>query len=105
AERIARVSDNLNLMCLKGRPMRTNGQVPRSDRVGHVDEDVADAEALGQALTEGPHAKGLGRVVAGGEEVDPGLARAGHRAFGGLAGDEGVEAGGDGVLEMVGPGA
>src|SRR3954452_4818167 len=57
AERIARVSDNLNLMCLKGRPMRTKGYEPASDRIGHVDEDVADAEVLGQALAQRAHAE------------------------------------------------
>ena len=48
--------------------------------MGDVDEDVADAAALGQALAQRPHAEGLGRVVAGGEEVDLRLARASEAA-------------------------
>ena len=55
---------------------RPRNHVRRSDRIGHVDEDVADPEALGQALAERPHSERLGRVVAGGEEVDALLARA-----------------------------
>ena len=46
------------------------------DRVRHVDEHVADAEPARQRSPRRAHAEGLGRVVAGREEVDAGLARA-----------------------------
>src|SRR3954463_16807129 len=62
----------------------------RSDGVWDVDEDVAEAEALGQEVAETADAERLGGVVAGGEEVDAGLAGAGHHPLGRLAGEEGV---------------
>jgi hypothetical protein len=55
-----------------------------------------------EEAAEAAHAEGLGRVVAGCDEVHPGLLRAGHRALDRLAGDERVEARGDRVLEVVG---
>ena len=51
------------------------------------------------------HAERLGRVVAGGEEVDARLLRAGHHPLGRLAGQERVEARGDRVLQVVGAAA
>src|SRR4051812_31401741 len=75
---------------------------PGSDRIRYIDEDVAHAEPGREQVAETAHAEGLGGVVAGGEEVHAGLARAGHRALDRLAGDERVEAGGDRVLEVVG---
>src|SRR4051795_10193091 len=76
-----------------------------SDRIRYIDEDVAHAEPVREQVAETAHAEGLGGVVAGGEEVHPGLPRAGHRPRDRLAGDERVEAGGDRVLEVVGAGA
>src|SRR5687767_13035443 len=64
----------------------------RSNGVGDVDEHVPDAEPLLQEIAQRPHAEGLGRVVAGGQEVDAGLVRAGHDALRRLPGQERVEA-------------
>ena len=61
-----------------------------------------DAEALGEQLAEPLHAERLRRVVAGGEEVDPRLARLEHHALRGLTGQEGVQALGDRGREVGG---
>src|SRR5918998_2225437 len=73
-----------------GPRLRTVRSPPRLDRVGDVDEMVAHAEALLQELAQAPHPEGLGRVVAGRDEVDAGLGGLGHRRLGRLAGEEGV---------------
>ena len=59
----------------------------RSDRIRDVDEDVLDAEALGEPVAQRAHAERLRRVVAGGDEVDarararrPSRARAARRS-------------------------
>src|SRR4051795_4965466 len=58
---------------------------PRSDRVRHVDEDVADAEAGREQVAQAAHAERLGGVVAGRQEVDLRLPGARHRALDRLA--------------------
>lgn len=45
------------------------------DRIRDVDEAMLDPETLRDELAEPPDAEGLGRMVARGDEVDPGLAR------------------------------
>src|SRR3954449_419333 len=77
----------------------------RLDGVRHVDEDVADAETLGQQVAQASDAERLGRVVAGGEEVDPALARPVEVALRRLAGEERVAAGGDGLGQVALAGA
>jgi hypothetical protein len=69
-ERIARVSDNLNLMCLKGRSPQTNGQVSGPWIGVGTSMKTWRMPTLGEPLARRPHAEGLGRVAAGGEEVD-----------------------------------
>src|SRR5919198_3024046 len=59
---------------------RPPGRGPRAraarlDRIRDVDPDVLDAEALGQPVAERADAERLGRVVAGGDEVDARLTR------------------------------
>ena len=51
-----------------------------------------EREALREVLPEGADAERLGRVVAGGEQVDPGLAGVGHRTLGGFPGQQAVGA-------------
>jgi hypothetical protein len=52
-------------------------------------------------LAEALDAERLGGVVAGGDEVDCGLVGFAHDALGRLAGEEGVDARCDGILEVV----
>src|ERR1044072_2646149 len=63
----------------------------RSDRIRDVGEHVADAEALRDEVAEASDAESLGRIVAGGDEVDAVLARLRHHVLLRLAGEEGVE--------------
>src|SRR5215211_7905405 len=70
--------------------------------VRNVRKEVADSELRGQPHAERADPEGLGRVVAGGEEVDPRLARVVHHWLAGLARDEGVQARRDRVVEMFG---
>src|SRR6476659_1312928 len=73
-----------------------------SDRVWRVEEDVPEAKALREMVSQRPDAKGLGGVVAGGDEVDRELARLRHHALGGLARDERLCACGGRLLDVVG---
>src|SRR5215217_6837588 len=72
---------------------------PRSDRVRDVDPEVLDTEALGEPVAQAVDPERLGRVVAGGDEVDARLARVRHDVLLRLAGDEGVVALGDRAVE------
>ena len=58
---------------------------------GRSIERVLDPEAVGQQIAQRADAEGLRRVVAGGDEVDPSLARLGHDVLARLAGQERVE--------------
>ena len=80
-------------------------QRPRvpSDRVRDVDELVLDLEPLRDQRSQALDAEGLGRVVPGGDEVDPRLAGVAHHVLGGLAGDERVESQGGGLGERPRP--
>src|SRR5436309_15521843 len=69
-------------------------------RVRHVDELGRDAESLRQVLAQGADAQPLGRVVAGGEVVDSGLAGHVHDPLGDLARNVGVQSVLDGVVEF-----
>src|SRR4051794_34877008 len=73
-----------------------------SDRGWRVEEDVRKAEALREMVSQRPDAKGLGGVVAGGDEVNPQLTRLRHHALGGLARDERLRARGGRLLDVVG---
>src|SRR5256714_13713410 len=53
-------------------------------------------------VSQRPDAKDLGGVVAGGDEVNPQLARLRHHALGGLARDERLRACGGRPLDVVG---
>src|ERR1044072_2138427 len=72
----------------------------RSDRIRDVGEHVAAAEALRDEVAEASDAESLGRIVAGGDEVDAVLARLRHHVLPPLAGRESgwlqVDALGDG---------
>ena len=74
---------------LKGRFGPTS---PLSDRVVDLDELPLEPEALGEVARERLHAEPLGRVVAGGDEVDPELAGGLQARLLGLAGEEQVVA-------------
>jgi hypothetical protein len=50
SERIARVSDNLNLICLKGCPIRTNGQTTRRNSGCANPQSVAGGRVAGHGL-------------------------------------------------------
>src|SRR4051794_12601226 len=76
-------------------------QPPPSDGVRIVREDVADAEALGAPIAQRADPEGLGRVVAGRDEVDACLARLRVNTLGGLAGQEGVEPGLDRAADVA----
>src|SRR5581483_6061392 len=69
-------------------------------RVRHVDELDVDAEALRHVLAERAHAQALGGVVACRQVDDAGLAREVRHPLARLAGDEGVEALRDGLVEL-----
>src|SRR6185312_517320 len=77
----------------------------RSDRVRDVDEHVAHAEARFEQLAEAADPERLGRVVAGGDEVDAGLARLRQHVLLRLAGEERVEPEVDRLAKAVGGGA
>src|SRR5664280_426540 len=79
----------------------TDGELA-SDRVGDVEEADVEVEALTEELPQRAHAEALGGVVAGGDEVDPVLLGAVHDPLAGLAGDVGVEARRDGLIETGG---
>ena len=76
-------------MASASRPAR---QGARSDGVRNVDERVVDVEPFRDQLPEPAHPEDLGRVMAGGDEVDAAFAGVAHRVLGRLAGDESVEA-------------
>ena len=65
----------------------------------------ANSVPLLQELAEAADPERLRCVVTCRNEGDAALAAVGHRALGGLAGDERVQAGGDGLVEVVGAGA
>src|SRR3954454_22695038 len=90
--------------CLQRPPGQRDLNI-RSDRVGEIDEDVLQAEALGEQIPERADPEGLGRVMAGGEEP--------HAEFSGLSGDvlarlagqEGIQTGAGGLVQRVRGGA
>ena len=65
------------------------------------DPAVGDRVMAAMVLAEGADAEALGGVVAAGEEVDAGLARDVHDPLGDLAGEVGVEPGGDRLVDLA----
>jgi hypothetical protein len=90
-------------LCARSREQARIGRL--SDGIGHVEEGVLEAEALGQMLSQGLDAKRLGGVVAGGDDVQGELAGDGHDALGGFAGEERLGAGIGGLGHVVGAAA
>src|SRR6266508_4128201 len=92
-----------------GRKMRKNSSAtspaPASDRVGNVDEFMLRPESLGHQLSKPPDSKGLGCVMPRADEVEPSLARVGHRMLGRLAREECVEPELGGALNLRGTGS
>src|SRR5436190_20215038 len=76
--------------------------IRRSDGIRDVDELVLDPESRRHQLAEPPDTEGLGRIVAGGDEVHPALAGIRHGVLGRLAGEEGVESQRDRVVDLGG---
>ena len=66
---------------------------------------MAQLEPRGQRLAEAADAECLCGVVPGADQMDPALARGGHRALGEFAGEQRIGAGDGGVGDVVGPGA
>src|SRR5215211_943304 len=77
----------------------------RSDGVGDLDELPIEAEASRELTRERLHAEPLGRVVPGGNEVDPKLPRRLQRRLLGFARDEEVVALVRGLDDVVAGGA
>src|SRR5215218_2249911 len=68
-------------------PQKSCGVPRRSlNGVRHLDEAALDAKALCDELADAADAERLAGVVAGGDEVEAGLAGVRHRVLGGLAG-------------------
>src|SRR3954470_11516841 len=83
--------------CLQRPPGQPDLNI-RSDRVGQIDEDVLDAEALGEQIPERANPERLGRVVAGGEEPHAQFRGVGGDVLARLAGEGGVQSGGGGLV-------
>src|SRR5215217_4333305 len=83
-------------------PARRGANYGLSDWVWDVHPDVPHSEAVGEPLAQRPDAERLRGVVAGGDEVDAGLAGDRHDVLARFAGEEGVEPAVDRVLEPVG---
>src|SRR3954447_675323 len=90
--------------CPQCQPAQSDLNV-RSDRVGDLHERVLDPEALGQQIAERADAERLRGVVARGHEVQAELAGLGRDVLARLAGQEGVQALGGGLVQRVGGGA
>src|SRR5436305_1951885 len=72
-----------------------------SDRIRYVDELVLDPESFGHELAQSSDSQRFRRIVAGGEEMDPGLAGVGHHVVPRLARAERIEPPGDRLLQAV----
>src|SRR5919204_5815412 len=77
----------------------------RLDGVRHLDELMLEPESIGDDLAEPAYSERLGRVVAGGDEVDPSLAGIAHRLLGRLTGYQRVQPERRRLLERARPGA
>ena len=78
-------------------------RIPNSEflhRVGQIDEFYFDAVLVGDPPSESLDAEAFGGVVAGRDVVDAIFGGLVHDPFGGLAGHVGIEACGDGLMEL-----
>jgi hypothetical protein len=74
---------------------------PALHRVWHVDELDRDPEPLTEVVPQHLNPEPFGRVVPGGEVVDPRFTGDVHHPLGGLAGEVGVEPGVDRRIELA----
>jgi hypothetical protein len=81
--------------------VRERSSLGRLDGVREVDEVPGELEALADARRQRPHAEGLGRVVAAGDEVDGGLLRRMLGRLVGLTREEAVVAPGGGLRHVA----